>query len=40
MANTLAPMDLKQIISLHLDGLSNRKIGDTPLAQASRLPVR
>ena len=27
MANTLDPMDLKQIISLHLDGLSNRKIG-------------
>lgn len=29
MANTLDPMDLKQIIILHLDGLSNRKIGDT-----------
>lgn len=29
MANTLDPMDLKQIISLHLDGYSNRKIGDT-----------
>jgi len=29
MANTLDPMDLKQIISLHLDGLSNRKIGAT-----------
>lgn len=28
MANTLDPMDLKQIITLHLDGLSNRKIGD------------
>lgn len=27
MANTLDPMDLKQIISLHLDGFSNRKIG-------------
>lgn len=27
MANTLNPMDLKQIISLHLDGLGNRKIG-------------
>lgn len=27
MANTLDPMDLKQIITLHLDGLSNRKIG-------------
>lgn len=27
MANTLDPMDLKQILSLHLDGLSNRKIG-------------
>jgi len=27
MANTLDPMDLKQIISLHLDGYSNRKIG-------------
>jgi transposase len=26
MANKLDPMDLKQIISLHLDGLSNRKI--------------
>lgn len=29
MANTLDPMDLKQIITLHLDGVSNRKIGDT-----------
>jgi transposase len=29
MANTLDPMDLKQIISLHLDGFSNRKIGTT-----------
>lgn len=29
MANTLDPMDLKQILSLHLDGLSNRKIGTT-----------
>ncbi|WP_239986599.1 MULTISPECIES: LuxR C-terminal-related transcriptional regulator [Arenibacter] len=29
MANTLDPMDLKQIITLHLDGLSNRKIGTT-----------
>ena len=29
MANTLDPMDLKQIISLHLDGYSNRKIGVT-----------
>lgn len=28
MANTLDPMDLKQIITLHLDGVSNRKIGD------------
>lgn len=27
MANQLDPMDLKQIITLHLDGLSNRKIG-------------
>ncbi len=27
MANKLDPMDLKQIITLHLDGLSNRKIG-------------
>lgn len=27
MANTLDPMDLKQIITLHLDGFSNRKIG-------------
>jgi transposase len=26
MANKLDPMDLKQIITLHLDGLSNRKI--------------
>jgi len=26
MANTLDPMNLKQIITLHLDGLSNRKI--------------
>lgn len=29
MANTLDPMDIKQIITLHLDGLSNRKIGQT-----------
>lgn len=29
MANTLDPMDLKQILSLHLDGYSNRKIGST-----------
>lgn len=29
MANTLDPMDLKQIITLHLDGYSNRKIGAT-----------
>lgn len=28
MANQLDPMDLKQIITLHLDGLSNRKIGE------------
>ena len=28
MANTLDPMDLKQIMTLHLDGLSNRKIGE------------
>lgn len=28
MANTLDPMDLKQIITLHQDGLSNRKIGE------------
>lgn len=27
MANQLDPMDLKQIITLHLDGISNRKIG-------------
>lgn len=27
MANILDPMDLKQIITLHLDGVSNRKIG-------------
>ncbi|MBU2951212.1 IS21 family transposase [Tamlana agarivorans] len=29
MANTLDPMDLKQTITLHLDGFSNRKIGST-----------
>ena len=29
MANTLDPMDLKQIITLHLDGFSNRKIATT-----------
>lgn len=29
MANKLDPMDLKQIITLHLDGASNRKIGST-----------
>lgn len=28
MANTLDLMDLKQILTLHLDGLSNRKISD------------
>lgn len=28
MANSLDSMDLKQIITLHLDGLSNRKIGE------------
>lgn len=28
MANKLDPMDLKQIITLHLDGLSNRQIGE------------
>jgi hypothetical protein len=27
MANTLDPMDLKQILTLHLEGCSNRKIG-------------
>lgn len=29
MANTLDLMDIKQIITLQLDGLSNRKIADT-----------
>lgn len=29
MANTLDPMDIKQIITLHLDGFSNRAIGKT-----------
>jgi transposase len=29
MANTLDLMDIKQIITLHLDGYSNRKIGNT-----------
>ena len=29
MAKKLDPMDLKQIISLHLDGLSNREISKT-----------
>ena len=29
MANKLDPMDLKQLLSLHLDGLSNRDIGAT-----------
>ena len=27
MTNILDPMDLKQIITLHLDGVSNRRIG-------------
>ena len=27
MANTLDPMDLKQIITLHRDGESNRSVG-------------
>ena len=29
MAKKLDPMDLKQILSLHLDGFSNRQIGET-----------
>lgn len=29
MAKKLDPMDLKQILSLHLDGFSNRRIGET-----------
>lgn len=29
MVNTLDSMDLKQILTLHMDGLSNRKIGAT-----------
>ncbi len=29
MSKPLDPMDLKQILTLHLDGLSNRKIGGT-----------
>jgi transposase len=29
MANTLDLMDIKQIITLHLNGFSNRKIGTT-----------
>ncbi|SDC92929.1 Helix-turn-helix domain-containing protein, partial [Algoriphagus faecimaris] len=29
MANVLDPMDIKQIFSLHRDGLSNRKIALT-----------
>ena len=29
MAKKLDPMDLKQLISLHLDGSSNRQIGET-----------
>jgi transposase len=29
MANKLDPMDLKQLISLHLDGYSNRRIAKT-----------
>src|SRR5690554_7352072 len=29
MANTLDPMDLKQILTLYKDGLSNRKIAET-----------
>lgn len=28
MANTLDPMDIKQILTLHTDGLSNRRIAD------------
>ncbi len=28
MANTLDPMDLKQIITLHLDGVTNRQAGN------------
>ena len=28
MANTLDPMDLKQILTLHIDSFSNRKIGE------------
>ncbi len=29
MAKTLNPMDLKQILSLHIDSFSNRKIATT-----------
>jgi len=29
MANTIDPMDIKQIITLHIDGVSNRKIAET-----------
>jgi hypothetical protein len=29
MANKLDPMDLKQLLTLHLDGFSNREIGST-----------
>jgi len=29
MSKTLDPMDIKQIISLHIDGLSNRKVANT-----------
>ncbi len=29
MANTIDPMDIKQIITLRIDGVSNRKIAET-----------
>ncbi len=37
MANTLDPMDLKQILSLHLNGFSNRKIGITTFDKKTEL---
>jgi biotin operon repressor len=37
MANKLDPVDLKQLLSLHSEGISNRQIGD--LLEISRNTV-
>ncbi|WP_257984734.1 hypothetical protein [Psychroflexus sp. MES1-P1E] len=39
MANTLDPMNLKQIITLHLDGYSNRKTGASLSISNTTIPL-